>query len=92
MERSGPADWGETGTWELPDGALSSGKYVESVTPGGGGGAWTLEAKFNEDGVNSKIAGQTVTFTFDEEAGVWTCSSSLPAEIAPKSRNDATAS
>ena len=86
------SEFSETGSWELPDGALTSGKYVESVTPGGGDGAWTLEAKFNEDGVNSKIAGQTVTFTFDEEAGVWTCSSSLPAEITPKSCNDATAS
>jgi type IV pilus assembly protein PilA len=78
-------EYSETGVWALPSGTVASGKYVASVTPGGGGNARTLVAQFKDNDVSTRIAGETVTFTFDDGTGVWSCSSSLPAGVAPKS-------
>jgi hypothetical protein len=36
-------------------------------------------------GVNSKVSGATVTFTYNETTGAWSCASSLAAEIKRKS-------
>lgn len=79
------SEYSETGLWAMPPGTVTSGKYVKSITPGGGGNVWTLVAEFKDADVSEKIAGKKVTFTFDDEAGVWTCSSSLSAGVAPKS-------
>jgi type IV pilus assembly protein PilA len=70
--------------WIIPTGAVTSGKYVASIVAGGGSGAYTLTASFPATGVNSKIASKTVTFTYNENNGVWICGSTLPAEIKPK--------
>ena len=70
--------------WIIPTGAVTSGKYVASIVAAGSSGAYTLTASFPVTGVNSKIAGKTVTFTYNENNGVWSCGSTLPAEVTPK--------
>jgi type IV pilus assembly protein PilA len=70
--------------WIIPPGAVTKGKYVASIVAGGATGAYTLTAQFPATNVNSKIANQTVTLTYNENNGSWVCSSTLPAEIAPK--------
>ena len=75
----------QDGTWAIPPGAVTAGKYVASITPGGASPAYTLTATYVAAGANSKILGQTVTFTYNDTTGAWTCASTLPAEIEPKS-------
>jgi len=73
-------------TCDLIPGATSSGKYVASITatPGTAGGLpnCTLVATFNSGGVNAKLSGKTMTLVYSD--GRWTCSTNIPAEIAPK--------
>lgn len=76
---------GQDGSWAIPTGSVTTGKYVASIVAGGASPAFTLVATYNAAGINSKVAGATVTFTYDDTSGVWTCASTLPAEITPKS-------
>ena len=68
--------------------AVSTGKYVASIsaTPGGttASPTCTLVATFRSSGVNAKVSGGTITFLYTT-GGAWTCSTTLPSEIAPKS-------
>jgi type IV pilus assembly protein PilA len=80
------AAFAEDGVWAIPaTGAVTSGKYVSGIVAGGGANARTLVATYAASGVNSKIASDTVTFTYNETTGAWTCASTLPTEIVPKS-------
>lgn len=79
----------QDGTWTIPTGSVATGKYVSGIVPavvGTTGG--TLVATYGAN-TNPKIKNQTVTFTYSNAAGAanggWTCSTSLPAEIKPKS-------
>ena len=70
----------------LPNAAISSGKYVQQIVVGPiAGTVCPMVATYNLAGVNIKIAGTTVTLSFDVNNGVWACSTTLPAEIRPKS-------
>ena len=66
---------------------VTTGKYVTGIaaTPGGTTAAptCTLVATFRGTGVNSKVQNQTITFLYTT-GGAWTCTTTLPAEIAPK--------
>jgi len=73
------------GVWSIPIGSVKSGTYVESVVEGGSSPSYTLVATFRATGVNTKAAGKTITFAFDDTINTWTCSSDLPIEIKPKS-------
>ncbi|HET9699648.1 MAG TPA: pilin [Burkholderiales bacterium] len=75
----------QTGVWALPPNATTAGRYVATIVEGGGPGAYTLVVTFANANVNSKIAGLTVTFTYDDGDGSWACTTTLPAEIQPKS-------
>ncbi|MCA3001958.1 MAG: pilin [Burkholderiales bacterium] len=72
----------------IPSAAVSSGRYVASVsaTPGNDatGPTCTLVATFRNSGVNAKVAGRQITFLYTG-AAAWTCSTNLPTEVAPKS-------
>lgn len=79
----------QNGAWAIPTGSVASGKYVSGIAPNpisttGG----TLVATFGPN-TNPKLKNQTVTFTYTNVAGAinggWTCSSSLPAEVKPRS-------
>ena len=76
-------------SWTIPTGAVATGKYVTSITPtaiGTTGGK--LEVLFG-GATNTKIKNQTVTYIFNNTPGAanggWTCATTLPAEIKPKS-------
>jgi type IV pilus assembly protein PilA len=77
----------QDGTWTQPTGSVVSGAYVTSVTFTDSATAPTIRANFKAAGTgpSDKIAGDTVTFTYTIATGVWTCQSTLPAEIEPKS-------
>lgn len=79
------AGFSEDGTWAIPTGSVTTGKYVASITPGGSGDARTLVATYRDSGVNSKVQGRTVTFTYNPTTGAWGCDSNLATEIKPKS-------
>ena len=75
-------------TCTITSSMVSTGKYIAGITatPGGTSAAptCTLVATFKSSGVNGKIQGATITFLYTND-GAWTCSSTLPPEIAPKS-------
>jgi type IV pilus assembly protein PilA len=76
------ADYSETGTWAIPTGSVITGKYVNTIVVDGTTG---LKATYKNSGTNTKIAGATVTLTYTPTSGEWTCASTLPTEIKPKS-------
>ncbi|SIP90372.1 pilin [Solilutibacter tolerans] len=67
----------------VPAGAVSSGKYVQSITAVAATPC-VVTATFRATGVNQKIAGETVTITYTPAAGSWACTTSAPAEVRPK--------
>jgi type IV pilus assembly protein PilA len=73
-------------TCQIPPGAISSGKYVGTITATPGGTtavpSCTLVATFKTTSVNAKLINQSVTMIYAD--GAWTCSTTLPIEIAPK--------
>lgn len=80
------ANLAETGSWAIPTtGAVTTGKYVNTVTAGGATTAYTLVATYKTTDVNPKVNGKKVTFTYNETTGAWVCSSDLATEIKPKS-------
>lgn len=76
---------GVTAGCVVPTGAVTTGKYVASVTPTAADPSCTMQAKYVATGANNKILNQTVDFTFNSSTGAWACTSTLPAEIRPKS-------
>ena len=75
----------QDGAWTIPAGSVVTGKYVDTIVAGGATTAYTVTATYKAAGVNPKISGTNVVFTFNETTGAWTCTSTLPAAIKPKS-------
>lgn len=82
--------FGQDATWAIPTGAVTTGKYVASIAAtavGTTGG--TLVATYVTTGANSKVNGKTVTLTYSNAAGAanggFSCTTTLAAEIKPKS-------
>jgi type IV pilus assembly protein PilA len=75
-------------TCSVGTGAISSGRYVASISATNGGTTaaptCTLVATFATVGVNTKLSGQTVTWLYDVVSGGWTCTTTLPTELKPK--------
>ena len=71
----------------LPLSAISTGKYVLSITPLFATPFCSLTAKFRPSGVNAQLVSQTVQLTFNSSTGAFDCSTggSLPSNIKPKS-------
>lgn len=69
----------------VPTGAVTTGKYVASVAATPADPTCTMQAKYVAAGANNKILNQTVDFAFNSSTGAWTCTSTLPVEIRPKS-------
>jgi type IV pilus assembly protein PilA len=67
--------------------AVSNGQFVARVeaTPGTSpsGPTCTLVATFKPSGVNSKLAGKTVTMVYTT-GGDWTCTTTVARQVAPK--------
>lgn len=67
-----------------PTGAVSTGKYVASLTATGGDAGCVVAATMKTTGVNEKVNGKKVELTFVPATGAWTCSTDAPAEVKPK--------
>lgn len=65
-------------------GAVTSGKYVASLTLTGAADKCTVEALMKSTGVAKKVEGKKVTFVYVPSAGTWTCTSDANAEVKPK--------
>ena len=80
-----------TGANAVPAGALNgltlSGQYVASVTatPATTVSCALLATFKTGNGINDKVSGQTVTFTYTAATGAWACTSNLDAAVRPKS-------
>ncbi len=72
----------ENGTWAIPSGTVTAGRYVASIATGGTG---SLVATMATSGVSAKLSGKTVTFNYNTTTGAWTCTTNMPAEVRPKS-------
>jgi type IV pilus assembly protein PilA len=68
----------------LPTTAISSGKYVASITPAFAGTVCTLTATYKASGVAAAIASKVVTMAFDSATGAWVCNGSGLGALAPK--------
>ena len=70
----------------IPAGSTTAGKYVAGVAVGTATAATcTLIATLKATGVSSKLISTTVTFTFNPVTSAWSCASSMPLELIPKS-------
>ena len=86
-------DKGVVTTTGKPAGALAeengftlNGKYVEGITATPvSTDACDFTATFRQagDGLNDKIAGQTVTFNYNANSGSWSCTSNLIDSVRP---------
>ena len=66
--------------------AVTAGKYLASIVPTGAtASVCGLLATYLATGVNTKIVSKTVTLSYNNTTGRWTCTTTLPAEITPKS-------
>ena len=68
-----------------PMGSVTGGKYLAGITFTGAGILCTLLATYSSAGVSSKVQSKTVTMVFNSSVGTWTCTSTLPTEVKPKS-------
>ena len=69
----------------IPATAVSTGKYVASISATYASPNCTLLATYVASGANAKVLSKTVTLIFNSTSGAFTCSSTLAAEIKPKS-------
>ncbi len=76
---------GLAGGCVTPTGAVTAGKYVASLTIAAAGADCSAKAVYAAANINPKVASKDVTFLFNTTTGAWTCASTLPAEIVPKS-------
>ena len=67
----------------IPSTAVKQGKYVADITAVAATPC-IVTARMKSAGVNGKVASATVVITYASATGIWDCSTSAPAEIAPK--------
>ena len=68
-----------------PLGSVTGGKYLASMSFTGTATTCSIVALYQATGTSAKVATKTVTMLYDSAAGTWVCSSTLAAEIKPKS-------
>ncbi|WP_186475178.1 pilin [Psychrobacter sp. KCTC 72983] len=84
---------GITAGCALPDGAVTTGKYIASITAtptaatgdGATGGTCALLATYQSTGLNDNVKGKTMTYTYTSSTGAWTCVSNLADKFRPSS-------
>ena len=68
-----------------PATAVTSGNYVSGTTfTAGGTATCAIQVTYGAGG-SSLISGDTMTLTYTAATGAWSCATSLPTGIAPKS-------
>ena len=78
------------GVLHKSNGYTISGKYVKQITATANGATdCKLTAQFfattDGTGINDKLSGEKVEFTYTAENGTWSCKTTLASSIAPKS-------
>jgi type IV pilus assembly protein PilA len=68
-----------------PLGSVTGGKYLAGMAFTAAAPLCTIVATYAAAGVSSKVTSKIVTMVYNANVGSWTCTSSLPAEIVPKS-------
>ena len=68
-----------------PLGSVTGGKYLAGMGFTAAAPLCTIVATYQAAGVSSKVTSKTVTLVYNATLGSWTCTSTLPAEIVPKS-------
>jgi type IV pilus assembly protein PilA len=76
------ADQGSGGC-AAPANAVLAGKYVSGTTFTWTDPSCAIVSTFAATGTNPKIASKTVTLTYNNTAGTWTCATNLPAGVKP---------
>lgn len=72
------------GALAASNGYTLSGQYVDNITAAvTGTTSCTLTATFKTAGVNDKISGKKVAFTYTVASGQWACTSNLDDSIRP---------
>jgi type IV pilus assembly protein PilA len=69
-----------------PANAVLGGKYVDAALTTftwDGTSVCDIYVEYAAAGTNPKIAGQSATLSYDNAAGTWTCTSTLPAGVKP---------
>ena len=81
-----PSNGSPAGALHTSNGHTLSGQYVEKIEADGTeDGTCKLTATFkNTTGINDKLKGETVIFTYTQEGGQWVCTSSLDQAVRPK--------
>ena len=74
------------GALHSSNGHTLSGQYVEKIEADGEtAGKCELTATFkNTTGINDKLKGKTVVFTYTQAGGAWDCTSDLDQAVRPK--------
>lgn len=67
----------------VPAGAVTSGKYVASLTAPAASPC-VITATMRAVGVATKVSGKTVTMTYTPASGAWVCTSNAAVEVTPK--------
>jgi len=73
------------GALNVAQGLTLSGKYVEKIEATQKDKTCALTATFRATGVNDKIAGLHVKYTYNQAGNQWDCKTNLPVSIRPKS-------
>jgi type IV pilus assembly protein PilA len=63
--------------------AVLSGKYVSGIDLAAADPSCAITATYAGT-LNPKVASKTVTYTYNSTSGAWTCTTTMPAEVAPK--------
>ena len=69
----------------IPNGAVTKGKYLDKITATPGAGTCALVGTYAATGVNDDVASKTITFTYTANTGAWNCTTTLASKFAPKS-------
>jgi type IV pilus assembly protein PilA len=68
-----------------PTSAITTGKYVQQITPNLAGSVCSLTATFKATGVNTQLVSKTVILDYDSSTGKFDCTNgSLANTIKPK--------
>ena len=81
-----PSNGSPAGALHTSNGHTLAGQYVQKIEADGSvADTCKLTATFkNTTGINDKLKGKTVTFTYTQAGGQWQCTSNLDQAVRPK--------
>ena len=75
---------GSAASCAIPAGAVTTGKYVDTVTvDGAAADACSIVATMKATGVQTKVNGKKVTMAYTPSTGAWVCTSDANDEVTP---------